>query len=156
MAQITVAYGEYSGYLINEVSDEFLGLLSQRYPLKSAPYGASDGESLLITVAVHEELARRASGGRQSTHIPTVPELAAEVIMRGFRQLSKIHHPDQGGENEAQRRLIEARDCLNRVCENISGDPPTDVVWIPEPPQQAKRTPRPAFVGGITDDDVPF
>jgi hypothetical protein len=156
MAQITVAYGEYSGYLITEVPDEFLDLLGRTYPLKCASYDASDGETLLITVAVHEELARRVSGGKQSAHIPTVPEFAVAVVKKGFWELSKIHHPDQRGENEAQRRLIEARDCLNRLCENITGDPPTDVVWIPEPSQQPKRTPRPAFVGGITDDDVPF
>lgn len=123
--------------------NEFLDLLGQRYPLKSASYNASDGETLLITVAVHEDLARRTSRGKQSTHIPTVPEFAVEAVKKGFWQLSKIHHPDQRGENEAQRRLIEARDCLNRLCENITGDRPTDVVWIPEPPQQPKRTPRP-------------
>lgn len=156
MAQIAIGYGEYSGYLLTEVPDDFLSLLGQRYPLNAANYDASDGETLVITVGVHGELARRASGGQINKHIPTVPQFAKDIVKQGFWQLSKIHHPDQRGHNDAQRRLTEARDCLNRLCDNIDDDPLENAVWIPEPPESRERMARPVPAQGVSDDDIPF
>ncbi len=156
MVQVAIGYGEYSGYLITEIPDEFLSSLGQRYPLSAGAYDTSDGATLLIAVAVHEELARRASGGKAKKHIPTVSEFAVKIVTQGFWQLSKVHHPDQHGDNEAQRRLAEARDCLKRLCDNLTEDPVENAVWIPEPLGRQTRTPHAVFADGPLEDDVPF
>ena len=153
MRRFIIGYGKFSGYALSEVSDECLSELAARFPLRAQPYDARDGETLLITVAVHEEGARRANGGRRQKHIPTVREFTSEIVKAGFRQLSLVHHPDQNGDNESQRRLIEARDILAHSCENIEDDYAHGCTVISAPRSEAAAMP---FSGGISDDYVPF
>ncbi len=156
MVPITIAYGEFSGHQIPELPDSVLAELAKRFPLEATRYDLSEAESLLITVAVHEELARRASGGRAKRHIPTVKEFAVQIVAQGFRALSKVHHPDVNGDTEAQRRLIEVRDLLTPLVENIDAERTDEGIRIPSPrPQRTRRAP-PTFSENITDNDVPF
>ena len=79
-----------------------------------------------------------------------------EIVRQGFRHLTKIHHPDHRGTNEAQRRLNEARDCLTRLRENLTEDPPENAVWIQAPLERQVKVSRAAFAEKVSDDDVPF
>src|SRR5690348_5485940 len=98
MRRFIIGHGEFSGYELPEVSDECLAELAARFPLSAQSYDANDGEMLLIAIAVHEEAARRAKGGRPQKHIPTVREFTSEIVKAGFRQLSLVYHPDQKGD----------------------------------------------------------
>ena len=44
-------------------------------------------------------------------------------IAKAFRKASLIHHPDKGGTQEMQQRLIQARDALVVVCSNCFNIP---------------------------------
>src|SRR5207247_5099708 len=92
----------FNNYQLSEVSAEFLQTLAERFPLNADQYDQNDGKDLLITVAIHAELSRRANGGKQLRQEPTVKELALDVVSKGFQQSSKVDHPDQQGEQEAR------------------------------------------------------
>jgi hypothetical protein len=132
--------------MVAELPDETLRQLSESYPLKSDKYDSSDSRSMLITIAVHEELQRRATGGQAKKRIPALKELAAEIVKNGFRHLSKTHHPDKSGSAEAQRRLTEARDHLLNSCVNFQEDDDEDAIVIPFPDSGPE----------ISDEDIPF
>ncbi len=156
MPLIRIGYGQFSGYLLTEIADDALRELESRFPLDSSKYDTSEGETLLITVAVHEERARRNTGGLPAKHIPSVKEFAQNVIATGFRHLSKIHHPDRNGEEEAQRRLTVARQRLVKLCCEIDEESEHDGIVISPPYTAPARRVVPSFEEGITDDDVPF
>ena len=153
MKRVLVGYGDYSGYSLGAVPDKFLSELAVRFPLSAESYDANDGETLLITVAVHEEAARRANGGEPQRHVPTVREFRSEIIKNGFRQLSLTHHPDHRGDNESQRNLIEARDMLERLCGSVEDEFSPHCTIISAPRSRAATS---GLNEGIGDDDVPF
>jgi hypothetical protein len=144
MPRITLGYGTFSGHTIPEVPNDVLKELAQRFPLAVGNYDHSDSRLLLITVAVHEEVLRRQSGGEYKKRIPTLKEMATDIVRSGFRHLSKTYHPDRSGTIEAQRMLTEARDRLLNICGEIqeehSGD---DIVIEGLGPE-------------ISDEDIPF
>ena len=127
----------FNNYQLSEVSAEFLQTLAERFPLNADQYDQNDGKDLLITVAIHAELSRRANGGKQLRQEPTVKELALDVVSKGFQQTSKVHHPDQQGEHEA--RLGKARDRLQELCSQIENELEQDAVII-SPPSAPTRT----------------
>lgn len=151
MLRIVIAYGDYEGYLLGEVPAELLDDLEKRFPLDPDHHDDSDHTVLLVTVAIHWEIKRRAAGGKARRHVPSVKELASQVVNRGFRQLSKEHHPDRTGEKEAQTRLGEAKEQLLRFCSRIKEEFDQDVILVPPPGTSPRRSSI-----GITDDDIPF
>lgn len=153
MATVIVGYGEFANHALTEVSDQFLSVLAERYPLDCRRYDASEGESLLITVAIHQEVQRRAVGGHQVKRVPTIRDLASAIVSSGFQQMSKVHHPDRSGQPEAQLRLTAARDQLRRACEEIVDEGQSEAIVIgpPQPPRAA-----PPYSSPISEDAVPF
>ncbi|HEY1756305.1 MAG TPA: hypothetical protein VGG72_12965 [Bryobacteraceae bacterium] len=132
MRRIEIGYGEYAGYALREVPDPFLAALRDRFPLDAEKHDPGDSYMLLTTIAVHQELARRAQGGAIHPHIPTVQELAKDIVTKGFRQMSLTHHPDRKGEVEAQKRLNAARDQLTEMCKALKQEPARDSLVIDE------------------------
>lgn len=141
LRDVVVAYGEYKDYKLQELPDSFLEKLAIRFPLQLKQHQFSGRESLFITVAIHEELQRRQSGGAQTKHRPTKRRLAEEIITKGFHQLSKMHHPDRNGDNEIQQTLSSARDFLNVASKDIQEEYDEQTIFI-----EAE----------ITDEDIPF
>jgi hypothetical protein len=152
MRRIEIGYGEYAGYSLQEVPDPFLAVLRGRFPLDAEKHDPGDSYVLLTTIAVHQELARRAQGGAVLPHVPTVQELAKDIVSKGFRQMSKTHHPDRSGELEVQKRLSAARDQLTEMCKAMKQEPARDSLVIYE--DAVRRAGRPP-AEGISDDDVP-
>jgi hypothetical protein len=112
-------------------------------------------EDLMITVAVHAELACRRTGGLQEPHIPSRRELAQQIVKRDFQQASKQHHPDREGHHAAQVRLAQVRDELLENCASIPDDRPDGAIIIPAPPE--KRAARPRTTNPNTwDEEMPF
>jgi hypothetical protein len=144
--RIILGYGEYEGYSLPEVPDTLLDTLSRRFPLQSDKYDPSDGYTLIKTVAIHEEIRRRAAGGERKKRVPTLKELASDLVTKGFHQLSKTYHPDRKGDPEAQRRLNQVRDRLQNVCEDIV-DENHDAIIIHGPEENGPE---------VTDEDIPF
>jgi hypothetical protein len=144
MPRITLGYGMFKGHTIPEVPDDVLKELARRFPLAVDKYDYSDSRSLLITVAVHQEVRRRESGGECKKRIPTLKELATDIVRSGFRHLSKTYHPDRSGASEAQRLLTEARDRLLNICGEMQEEYSDGEIVIeglgPE----------------ISDEDIPF
>ena len=132
MRRIEIGYGEYAGYSLREVPDAFLAGLRDRFPLDAEKHDPGDSYMLLTTIAVHQELARRAQGGAVLPHIPTVQELAKDIVSKGFRQMSMTHHPDRSGKLETQKRLGEARDQLTELCKSMKQEPARDSLVIYE------------------------
>ncbi|MEQ1885810.1 MAG: hypothetical protein ABL967_12165, partial [Bryobacteraceae bacterium] len=124
MKKVVVGYGEYNAYSIDEIPNDFLETLCKRFPLDVEHCWTQKTEDLRITIAVHQEAARRKAGGHTRPHIPTTSQLARQLIKHGFRNLSKTHHPDVNGQVEAQKRLVDARDQLEQFCQKIKE--PTD------------------------------
>lgn len=145
MVRIILGYGECEGHTLPELSNESLEALSRRFPLEHDKYDLSDGRTLLITIAIHEEIRRRDSGGQQKKRIPTLKELAMQLVTKGHHQLSKVHHPDRNGAAEAQRLLNEARDHLLNACRQIADDN-DDAIIISAQEEVAE----------VTDEDIPF
>jgi hypothetical protein len=161
MSRILISYGEFNGYQIAELPQRELEVLAMRFPLSVESCRGFDRDDLVITIAVHEEVRRREKGGTPLKKFPSLQQLANEIVTKGFRMVSKIHHPDLSGDNEAQLRLSDARDQLLKMAGNIdSHDEEQDAIFVPAPPAiKSERTPRPQadpFGSGITDDDVPF
>jgi hypothetical protein len=132
MRRIEIGYGEYAGYSLREVPDAFLAGLRDRFPLDAEKHDPGDSYMLLTTIAVHQELARRAQGGAVLPHIPTVQELAKDIVSKGFRQMSMTHHPDRNGKLETQKRLAAARDQLTEMCKAMKQEPARDSLVIYE------------------------
>ena len=155
MRQVVVGYGECKGYRLNEIPPAFLEELSVRYAMETEQLEPTY-DDLIITLAIHAELKRREKGGNQEPRVPSLRELAHEIVDHGFRQASKIRHPDGKGNNEAQIRLSSARDKLREACKNIDDDlEDSDAIVITEPRKYAARQGGSPF-DGISDDDVPF
>lgn len=150
-----IGYGDYRDCRLTEVPLDFLQQLAVRYPLSVDEDTCPDYEDLIITLAVHAEIRRREAGGLQVQRMPTLREMAQEIIERGYRQASKQYHPDRKGKHEEQVRLTQARDEILRACERIA-DPAEheDRIVINEPGVSAVRVGR--RQDKIDDDDVPF
>jgi hypothetical protein len=144
--RIILGYGEFKGCSLTEIPAALLQILSQRFPLQSDKYDPSDGYSLIITVAIHEEIRRREAGGERKKRVPTLKELASDLVTKGFHHLSKTHHPDRKGDPEAQRRLNQARDRLLEVCQDMV-DENQDAIII-QASDGASRE--------VSDEDIPF
>ncbi len=112
MPRVLVGYGGFEGHTLPEVTDAFLKELAERFPLKADGLESFDRDDLIIIVAVHEEIQRRAGGGQRKKRVPTSKDLALEIVKKGYHQVSKIHHPDRDGAQEAQQRLNFVRDAL--------------------------------------------
>lgn len=156
MPRVILGYGEYNGYRLTELPTKVLEELAVRYPLRVGEQFSPEYDELLITVAVHAEMKRREAGGKPENRVPTLRELAEEIVTRGYQQASKHHHPDGKGHHEAQVSLTRARDELRTACSNIvddSNDEGTTIIPAPPTPQPRARA---APSGGIGDDDVPF
>lgn len=156
--KITIGYGDFSGYLLTEVPNDSLRNLAEKYPLEAAKHDPSVGEALYITVAIHEELKHRDSGRQAVKHLPTVVELVIQIVARGFRELSKEHHPNKKGDPEAQKQLHEARELLrvevDKLKAEMEGRCDGIVIMNPVAGSAAprwRRAPRP-----YEEDDVPF
>ena len=161
MSRILINYGEFNGYQIAELPQRELEVLAIRFPLSVENCPGLDRDDLVVTIAIQEEVRRREKGGEPLKKAPSLQELASEIIAKGFRVVSKIHHPDFSGDNNAQLRLNDARDQLLKLAEGIeSRDDDQDTIFVAAPPViRSVRTPEPApdfFGSGITDDDVPF
>lgn len=154
MSSIFIGYGEYKGYQVKELPNNVLNELAIRYPFSIADKDAPEYDELLITVAVHGELERRRNGGTQAPRVPTFNELVDEIIVRGYQQASKQHHPDGIGNHEAQIRLTQARDALKNVSSDIMDDTyeaGATIIPAPSTPRSQASTTTP-----FSDDDMPF
>jgi hypothetical protein len=49
------------------------------------------------------------------SHKQSVEQIAHDMLMQAFRQASRKHHPDHGGEPEDMRRVYAARDMILRA-----------------------------------------
>ena len=158
MPRVVVGYGEYNGYQLTELPANVLSDLAARYPLHLDERFSPDFDELLITVAIHAERQRREAGAKQEGRIPTLRELAEEIISCGYQQASKKHHPDAKGHHEAQLRLTQARDRLRNACNDLTDEnynEGTTIIPAPAPPPAPPR-PSTAPADTISDDDVPF
>lgn len=72
---VIVGYGNYKNYQIQQVPEALLSELADRYELSHKAQSGSDYETLQITIAVHEELQRRRSGGSVVPREPTPSRL---------------------------------------------------------------------------------
>lgn len=160
MSGVIVGYGKYEGYELDELPRAALDELATRYQLKLDGQYRPEYDELLITVAIHQELQRRTAGGEQRPRVPTLRELAEEIVRLGYQQASRNHHPDGKGHHEAQIRLTQARDWLKQAasnCEDHTRDEGTTTIPAPPPPAAPPRAAAPRGPsGGISDDDVPF
>lgn len=143
---VIVGYGNYKNYRIDQIPQAFLSDLAVRYKLSYQAHIESDYQGLQITIAVHEELQRRAAGGPVAPREPTAKELAAKLVAKGFQQLSKDHHPDRKGGNERiQKRLNAVREELLKACTQMDDEYPLEgALIIPGPSPE------------ISDEDIPF
>jgi len=156
MASIIVGYGEYDGYRLVELPDKALEHLQERYPLRSDEQYTPSYEESLVVLAIHGELSRRKAGGKPEQRLPTLRELAEEIISKGYQQASKHYHPDSKGQHEAQLLLTQAREELRNASLRLPNNRGhANAITI-----TAKGLDRPArheaFTEGLSDDDVPF
>jgi hypothetical protein len=142
---VIIGYGKYRDYRIQELPDSFLRDLGERYKLSYDAARHADDDELRITVAIHEEIHRRAGGGSAVPRQPTAKELACKLVAKGYQSLSKDHHPDRGGSNDTQRTLNGVRDTLLAACETIQDTEREGALVIADPE-----------AGVITDEDIPF
>lgn len=160
MPLILVGYGDFEDYRLKELPPEALEKLAERYSLMVAEDFSPEYDDLMITVAVHAELARRRAGGPQEPHIPSRRELAHLIVKRGFQQASKQHHPDGDGHHDAQVRLAPVRDELLENCVSIPDDRPDNAIIIRAPPEKrtaaARAAPARATSSSAWDEGVPF
>jgi hypothetical protein len=162
--RILLGYGQFKSYHLCELPQDELQALSERFPLTVEKCQNLDWNEILITVAVNEELARRAHGGKAEKRRPSERELARDVISKGFQQVSKQHHPDkQSGDAAVQNRLTAVREQLLLLVSQIAEDSDLeDTIFICEPPSfrgrrdNADRDNDPFGGTRFTDDDVPF
>lgn len=153
MAKIIVGYGEYTNYRISELPDLFLAELAQRYPLSLGDDDNPDHDVLLITVGIHAEFSRRFLGASADPHVPSLRELALEIVSKGFQQVSKARHPDRHGSHDTQVRLAEARDELRNLCGQLPNTIDDSSIVIFE---TSERGPIRSSNSAIFDSDVPF
>jgi hypothetical protein len=147
---VIIGFGEYKDYKLQEIPDEFLNKLAQSYSLCHAAHDASGKDELRATIAVHEELQRRAKGGKISKRLPFRKEIATKLIGAGFRHLSKEYHPDRaGGDDESQKALSGVRDYLLSACGKIPEPERKGAFMIQDPDPLAQSA-------EISDDDIPF
>ena len=156
MSRVIVGYGEHRGYRLTELPAKVLEELGARYPLGFDEQCSPEYDELLITVAVHGELNRRKGGGQPEQRLPSLRELAEEIVTKGYQQASKHHHPDGKGHHEAQVRLTQARDELRNTCSNLADNTNDEGTTIIPAPATPRPRPRPAPPDDISDDDVPF
>lgn len=147
---VVIGFGEFKNYQLQEVPDAFLAQLAESYKLSYSAHDHSDKDALRATIAVHEEVQRRAKGGAILKRVISRKELANKLVGAGFRHLSKEHHPDRaGGDLETQKALAEMRDLLVRACNKIAEPERPGAFEIPDPQPYA-------FEAEISDDDIPF
>ena len=48
------------------------------------------------------------------SHKQSVEQIAHDMLMQAFREASREHHPDRGGDPEDMRRICAARDMILR------------------------------------------
>jgi len=153
MKRILIGFGDYKDYHLAEVPDDFLAILQKRFPLDLQACASSNADYLLVTIAVNQECARRGEGGKALRRMPSVRELALDIVNQGFRHVSKVHHPDRNGEVEAQKRASDAKRQLLDACNKLKVDYEPGAILIDS---TTIRPPGRQFSEGITDDDVPF
>jgi len=146
MSRIVLGFAPFVGHSLTEIPDETLGELSQRFPLQADKCESRDRTDLLITIAVHEELSRRKSGGARRKSVPTPKEMAIKLVTAGYHHLSKQYHPDRDGAPAAQQTLNQLRDRLLGCCEEIP-DYGEDTIVI---------SPQADDFQAISDADIPF
>jgi hypothetical protein len=154
MSEIILGYGEYEGCKIRELPASALAELATRYPLQRDDN--PEYETLLITIAIHGELERRKVGGAQERRLPTIRELAEEIVNKGYAQASKQHHPDANGHHESQLRLTKARDFLRSSCAEMNDISEFDNPTIIPAPASARSRGQSARSSNVSDDDCPF
>ena len=157
MPRVVVGFGSYERHEVSELPAAELDALAIRYPLRLSTEDRADYQDLVITIAVHAEVQRRAAGGKPIKRVPSLRELAEEIVTKGYQQASKQYHPDGKGTHDAQLRLTHARDQLREAATNLQHDYNEDDVIITRPPAARPASPVPSpFDSGISDDDVPF
>ena len=143
---ILIGFGDYKNYKLQEIPDEFLARLAKAYSLSHSAHETSGKPELRATIAVHEEVMRRANGGTVQKRAMSRKEIATKLVNAGFRSMSKEHHPDRaGGDLETQKVLADVRDFLVGACNKIAEPEYQGAFVIPDP--------EPAE---ISDDDIPF
>jgi hypothetical protein len=146
---VIIGYGNYRNYRIQQIPDAFLSELVERYQLSHDAQARSEYDDLQLTIAIHEEVQRRKSGGPIRPKEPTARELAKRLVAKGYQSLSKDHHPDRGGSENAQKMLNGVRDQLLAACGEIDDDCPEGALIVPQPAVRRASTP-------ISDEDIPF
>jgi hypothetical protein len=145
---IVIGFGEYKNYKLEEIPDEFLAALAKAYSLSHSAHETSGKTELRATIAVHEEVLRRANGGRVQKRLMSRKEIATKLVNTGFRSMSKEHHPDRaGGDLETQKVLAAVRDSLADACKKIAEPEYEGAFVIPDPEP---------FSVELSDDDIPF
>ncbi len=144
---VVVGYGKFRSYKLQEVPEDFLAELADRYPLSHESQAQAEYSRLQLTIAIHEEVRRRERGGRPHPKQPSQREIAIKLVTKGYQFLSKDHHPDRGGSDSAQKSVNAVRAQLLKACEEVQDDSVEGALVIPDP--------EPGF-SPITDEDIPF
>lgn len=155
MNKIFVGYGEQRGHRLNEISLSLLQTLAKRYPLDIDGKTTPAYRELVVTIAIHAEVKRRETGGKEQPHLPSIRELAEDIIKKGFQQASKLYHPDTQGQHAAQVLLGQTRDLLKQKCKTLPDfDSDKDAIVI----LQNSVQPLEEDIGpmDISDEDIPF
>lgn len=146
---VILGYGECKGYRIEQVPETILRELAARFKLSYRAQLGSSYEDLQITIAIHEEVHRREAGGAIMAREPSPRELAKQLVARGYRSLSRDHHPDvKGGSGTAQKRLNDVREALLKVCDQLDDEYPEGALVIHA--LEVLDGPE------ISDEDIPF
>jgi hypothetical protein len=122
-----------------------MGHPPDRYSLSHEAQEGAEYRDLLLTIAIHEEVQRRAKGGQLQAKQPSPRELAVKIVTKGYQILSKDHHPDRGGSEPVQKNLNAVRAQLLEACQNIQDGLGEDDLVIPPPVESP-----------ISDEDIPF
>ena len=80
---VIVGYGRFANYRIQEVPESFLKELGETYKLSYEVASKAKHSELQLTVAIHEEIQRTASGGAAVPRRPTAKELARKLVAKG-------------------------------------------------------------------------
>lgn len=155
MSRIVLDYPPFSGYTLEELPDTEILKLMEKFPLEVKRNNLTNAVAMFVTIAVHEEHARRKKQGKPSKHRPSKRQFAVDIITKGYRALSQSTHPDrEGGDTLCQQRLNDARDELQRFAQKLTEERSTgDIIVTQDITFQWDPN---GFPDIASDDDVPF